>query len=159
MTNFLCPMLRAWCAIALLALAATNALAQEQSIAEQRMVGTWYGEFAPSASSPMKRSITAQRFITVRRADGTFTLQARMYQDGKKVAEARNSGMWGISNGMYFTVTTEVNGKPSDAKRPEAINAYLVKALDANRFEYMHVASGSQFTVTRADPANVRLPD
>jgi hypothetical protein len=153
MTSFLCPMLRALFAIVLLAPAATTALAQEQSMAEQRMVGTWYGEFAPSASSP------AQRFITVRRADGTFTLQARMYQDGKKVAEARNSGMWGISNGMYFTVTTEVNGKPSDAKRPEAINAYLVKVLDANRFEYMHVASGSQFTVTRADPANVRLPD
>lgn len=159
MTNFLWPMLRAWCAIVLVAMAATNAVAQEQSIAEQRMVGTWYGEFAPSANSPVQRAITVQRFITVRRADGTFTLQARMYQGDKKVAEARNSGMWGISNGMYFTVTTEVNGMPSDAKRPEAINAYLVKALDPNRFDYMHVASGSQFTVTRTDPANARLPD
>ena len=94
-------------AIAFLGFAfATSAAAQpaqpSHSPDEQAMVGTWYGEFLPEVSAPL------QRFITVRKADGTFTLHARMYQNDKLIGEARNSGLWGISNGIYFTVTTEV---------------------------------------------------
>jgi len=153
MNHFLSSWLRAFCVSALALTVMTNAAGQDHSTGETRLVGTWYGEFSPNASSPV------QRFITTRRVDGTFDLQARMYQDNKMVGEARNNGMWGLSNGMYFTVTTEVNGKPSDPKRPEAVNAYLVKSLEADRFSYVHVASGGQFTVTRVDPASARLPD
>ena len=153
MTHFLSSLLRAICVVALAFAAMTNAAGQDHSAGETRLVGTWMGEFSPNASSPV------QRFITTRRADGTFDLQARMYQDGKMIGEARNNGMWGVSNGMYFTVTTQVNGKPSDPKRPEAVNAYLVKSLEADRFSYVHVASGGEFTVTRVDPASARLPD
>ena len=153
MTRHLSHALRAFCALALLALAVTNAAAQQHSTAEKVMLGTWYGEFAPGPKLPL------QRFINVRNADGTFVVRARMYEGGKVVAEVRNAGLWGISNGMYFTVITEVDGRPSDPKRPEAVNAYLVKSLDADRFAYVHVASGGQFVVTRIDPANARLPD
>jgi hypothetical protein len=133
------------------------ALAQSAQAAhspdEQAMVGTWYGEFLPEVNAPL------QRFITVRKADGTFTLHARMYQNDKLIGEARNSGLWGISNGIYFTVTTEVNGVRSDPKLPQAINAYLVKSVKADRFEYVHFATGRDFVVTRVDPAKAHLPD
>jgi hypothetical protein len=144
---------RLLCACVALLIFAPHVAAQDRSVAEERMAGTWYGEFSAGGPAP------SQRFLTTRRADGTFTLQARMYEGGKVVAEARNGGMWGISNGMYFTVTTEINGAPSDAKRPDAINAYLVKSVDADRFEYVHVATGNRFVVTRVDPARARLPD
>lgn len=120
---------------------------------EQALVGTWYGEFLPEVNAPL------QRFITVRKADGTFTLHARMYQNDKLIGEARNNGLWGISNGIYFTVTTEVNGVRSDPKLPQAINAYLVKSVKADRFEYVHFATGRDFVVTRVDPAKAQLPD
>jgi hypothetical protein len=120
---------------------------------EQKMVGTWYGEFMPEVGAPL------QRFVIVRKVDGTFTILARIYKDNKLIGETRNAGLWGISNGIYFTVTTEVNGVRSDPKLPQAINAYLVKSLQTDRFDYVHFASGRSFTVTRVDPAKASLPD
>ncbi len=154
--------LRAVCALAFIACAGAQAADPApsspspevaRSADEQRLVGTWYGEFTPGGNAPM------QRFITTRKADGTFSLRARMYQGSKMVAEARNSGLWGISNGMYFTVTTEVNGTRSDPKLPEAINAYLVQTLKPDWFQYVHFASGRQFVVVRVDADKARLPD
>lgn len=139
-------------ALALAAAFPATALAQERSAAEQKLVGRWMGEFSPGPDAPV------QRFITTRAADGTFTILARMYQGGKLTAEVRNAGLWGVSNGLYFTVTTEVNGNRSDVKLPEAVSAYLVQKVEANRFEYVHVASGSRFVVNRTD-AQARLPD
>ena len=157
MTRIFSPALRAILALVVLALllaaASVHAAEPQHSVDEQRMVGTWYGEFAPQPNAPV------QRFITIRKADGTFTLQARIYEGGKMAAEARNAGLWGISNGMYFTVTTQVNGKRSDPKLPEAINAYLVQSIDANRFEYVHFASGRKFVVTRIEDGKATLAD
>lgn len=156
--QFVPRVLRAVFAIALFGFAcAAPAPAQPVQTAhspeEDAMVGTWYGEFLPEVAAPL------QRFITVRKADGTFTLHARMYQNDKLIGEARNTGLWGISNGIYFTVTTEVNGVRSDPKLPQAINAYLVKSLKTDRFEYVHFATGRDFVVTRVDPAKAHLPD
>ncbi|HTH77777.1 MAG TPA: hypothetical protein VL593_02280 [Ramlibacter sp.] len=153
--QFVRRVLRAVFAIALfsLAFAAPTFAQAAHSPEEQAMVGTWYGEFLPEVNAPL------QRFITVRKADGTFTLHARMYQNDKLIGEARNSGLWGISNGIYFTVTTEVNGVRSDPKLPQAINAYLVKSLKPDRFEYVHFATGRDFVVTRVDPEKAQLPD
>jgi hypothetical protein len=130
-----------------------NAMAGAPSESERLMAGTWYGEFAPT---PKK---AVQRFVTTRNADGSFTLHARLYEDGKVVSDLRNRGLWGISNGIYFTVTTEVNGQKTEPRHPEVINAYLVQSLGADVFEYVHVASGNRFRVMRVDPATAKLPD
>lgn len=146
----------AWRAAAALACAlalAPAALSQGRSDAEKHAVGTWYGEFPPA---PRK---TVQRFLTVREPDGSFTVHARLYENGKLVNELRNRGLWGVSNGMYFTVTTEVNGRKTEARTPDVINAYLVQKLEGDDFEYVHVASGNRFRVQRVEPGSVRLPD
>ena len=153
MVQIFSRILRVCCALAMFA-ACMNANAQEHSPAEQRMVGTWLGEFANTGTA-----FPLQRFLTTRKDDGTFLIVARLYENGKMIAETHNAGLWGISNGIYFTVTTDVNGKRSDPKLPEAINAYLVQSLTADRFEYVHVATGRHFIVTRADAATARLPD
>jgi hypothetical protein len=151
--QFLRRALRAAFALMLVASFGADADEVAHSPDEQALVGTWYGEFLPELNAPL------QRFITVRKADGTFTLHARMYQNDKLIGEAKNNGLWGISNGIYFTVTTEVNGVRSDPKLPQAINAYLVKSVKPDRFEYVHFATGRDFVVTRVDPAKARLPD
>lgn len=145
--------LRTLCALAFAASMGAQAAEPAHSAQEQSLVGTWYGEFLPEVGAPF------QRFITTRNVDGSFAVQARVYQNNKLVAQTRNAGLWGVSNGMYFTVTTEVNGVRSDPKLPEAINAYLVKSIDASRFEYVHFATGRNFVVTRIDPAKAQLPD
>jgi hypothetical protein len=132
---------------------AACAHAQPHSDAEKKAVGTWYGEYS-AAPRP-----GVQRFVTTRSADGTFTVHARMYENGRMIADLTNRGLWGVSNGMYFTVTTEVNDRKTEARTPEVINAYLVQKLEGDEFEYMHVASGNRFRVRRVEPGSVRLPD
>ncbi|MBC5763567.1 hypothetical protein [Ramlibacter albus] len=132
---------------------AAPAWSQTHSDPEKKAAGTWYGEYQPAPRQAL------QRFVTTRAADGTFTLHARMYENGKVVAELKNRGLWGVSNGMYFTVTTEVNDLPTEARKPDVINAYLVQKLEGDEFEYMHVASGNRFRVKRVEAGSVRLPD
>lgn len=139
--------------LALAALEPGRAVATELSAQERLAVGTWYGEYSAGAGQPV------QRFINTRQADGTYVLVARMYDKGKPTTELRNKGLWGISNGLYFTITTEINGQRVDPAKADAAQPYLVQSLNSMSFEYAHVASGNRFRVTRVDPATARLPD
>jgi len=130
-------------------LPATAAPSEQETLA----TGTWYGEFSPGPGQPL------QRFLTTRLADGTFMLVARLYENGRAKSELRNAGLWGISNGLYFTVTTEVDGKRLDPRNAEMANPYLIRSLAAGTFEYQHIASGRLFRVKLVDPAITRLPD
>lgn len=123
----------------------------EPSTKEALLVGTWLGEFAPQPGMPL------QRFLTTRRSDGSFTLVARLYEPGKPPSELVNSGLWGVSNGLYFTVTTEVNGARTNTRSAETVNPYLVRELQGDSFVYQHVLSGNVFRVNRVSP-DTRLP-
>ncbi|MGE0329417.1 MAG: hypothetical protein AB7P37_01840 [Ramlibacter sp.] len=142
--------LAAACAIGLMAhLPGAWAASEHETLA----AGSWYGEVPATADQPL------QRFMTQRQPDGTFTLLTRLYQNGRAVSELRNAGLWGVSNGLYFTITTEINGKRTETRTTELSNAYLIRSLTAEAFEYQHIASGRMFRVKRVDPAITRLPD
>lgn len=130
---------------------ATHALAGPPSADETALVGTWLGEYAPAPGAPV------QRFLTQRAADGTFTLVSRMYEPGKAPTELVNTGIWGISNGMYFTVTSSVNGIPTNTRNPETISPYLVRDLQKDTFTFQHVLTGVLLKVSRVAP-DTRLP-
>ena len=142
-------MLNAICAMVMLT-AHTAALAA--SAQEAAATGRWFAEYAPNPQAPV------QRFIMQRNPDGTFTLQSRMYAQGKMVGELRNAGLWGISNGLFFTVTTEVNGQKTDTKNPETVNPYLVRTLDKQRFVYQHIPTGTVLSARPVDAA-FQLPN
>lgn len=129
----------------------THALAGPPSADETTLVGTWLGEYSPAPGAPV------QRFLTKRAADGTFTLVARMYEAGKAPTELVNTGIWGISNGMYFTVTSSVNGTPTNTRNPETISPYLVRDLQNDTFTFQHVLTGVLLKVSRVAP-DTRLP-
>ena len=138
--------------VACVAAAAAPAMAAQSDV-EIMATGTWYGEGSPVPDKPL------QRFLATRKPDGSYVLQARLYEKGKPTVELRNVGLWGISNGLYFTVTTEVNGMRTDPKSVEVTNPYLVRSLTAEAFEYQHIPSGNLFRVVRVDPVTTRLPD
>lgn len=141
----LCMGLLLWCGLA-------AAQTGGPSASEALLIGTWYGEYAPGPGAPV------QRHVTTRRADGTFSLQARLYEPGKPPSDVLvNNGLWGVSNGLYFTVTTEVNGGRTDSRNPEIVNSYLVRDLQRNAFTYQHVLSGTELKVTRVPP-ETQLP-
>jgi hypothetical protein len=130
---------------------ATQALAGPPSADESTLVGTWLGEYAPAPGAPV------QRFLTKRAPDGTFTLVSRMYEAGKAPTELVNTGIWGISNGMYFTVTSSVNGMPTNTRNPETISPYLVRELQKDSFTFQHVLTGVLLKVSRVAP-ETKLP-
>lgn len=129
----------------------THAFAGPPSADETTLAGTWLGEYAPAPGAPL------QRFLTKRAADGSFTLVAKMYETGKPPIELVNTGIWGVSNGMYFTVTTTVNGTPTNTKNPETISPYLVRDLQKDSFTFQHVLSGVLLKVSRVAP-DTKLP-
>jgi hypothetical protein len=137
--------------LALAAAIGHGAAAAPQSEAESALTGTWLGEFRPSSDQPL------QRFLTRRRADGTFEIMARLYDPQKPVQEVVNSGLWGVSNGLYFTVTTVINGQKTDVKSPDTVNSYVVQSLQPGEFAYRHVLSGYNFQVRKV-PDDTRLP-
>ncbi|RZJ15260.1 MAG: hypothetical protein EOO54_18720 [Haliea sp.] len=134
--------------------AATSSGAARASFPEQALTGSWYGE---SGASTVAGAQT-QRFLTTRRADGTYSLEVRTYEMGKPTVKLTNTGLWGISNSLFFTLTTEVNGQRTAIREPAYTSAYLVRSITANEFVYQHIASGKELRVVRTSP-DARLPD
>ena len=133
--------------------AAVEGASPRFSHAEQLMVGTWFGD----AVLPGKPE-TLQQFLATRRADGTYTLEVRNYQEGRMRQRIVNSGVWGISNGIYVTLTTDVEGQKTVLSDPSYTQVYVLRGLSANEFRYTHVGSGREFRVVRST-ADFRLPD
>ncbi|MDO9403239.1 MAG: hypothetical protein Q7T87_04350 [Polaromonas sp.] len=134
--------------------AAPAGTAAQVSFAERALVGTWYGE--SGATGPAGAQL--QRFLTTRRPDGTYSLEVRTYENGKPTIQLANTGLWGISNSLFFTITTEVNGQRTAIREPAYTAAYLVRGITGNEFVYQHIASGRELRVVRAAP-DARLPD
>lgn len=123
------------------------------STAEQILVGTWFGE-AVLPGTPE----TLQQFLATRRADGSYTLEVRNYQEGRMRQRLVNSGVWSISNGIFVTLTTDIEGKKTTLSDPSFTQVFAVRGLTANEFRYQHLASGREIRVVRSTP-DFRLPD
>lgn len=136
--------------------APASAVAQV-SLAERTLVGTWYGESGFTGATGASGA-QLQRFLTTRRADGTYSLEVRTYENGKPTVRLTNTGLWGISNGLFFTVTTEVDGRQTAIREPTYTAAYLVRSIGGNEFAYQHIGSGRELQVVRTGP-DTRLPD
>lgn len=139
-------LLGAWGAPAL-----AEQLIQPPSQAESSLVGTWYGEFT--------HGLPVQRFLVTRHADGSFTMQAKVYESGAVAFEIHSAGRWGVSNGLYAVVTTEQSVLPpqANAQPQEVVSLYEVQALEPDRFSYRHALSQRVFHARRVSP-DTQLP-
>lgn len=121
------------------------------SPAELALQGLWTWEYQPEGGA-------LQRFLLERRADGTFTLVSRSYTAGRATTELVNTGLWGVSNGLYFTVTTQVNGQRVNVRDSALYNPYVIVGLQGEELRYLHLPTGIELR-TRKVPATTRLPD
>jgi hypothetical protein len=121
------------------------------SPAEAALQGVWTWELSAGDGA-------VSRFLIQRRADGQFTLIARTYQPGRPTTELANGGLWGVSNGLYFTVTTQINGQRIGTRDSALYNPYVIVALEGDVLRYLHLPTGMEIR-TRKVPADFRLPD
>lgn len=121
------------------------------SAAEVALRGVWAWEYTAPGGE-------LSRFLMQRRPDGTFTLLSRTYRTGRPSTELVNGGLWGVSNGLYFTVTTEVNGQRVSTRDSALYHPYIILALEGDVLRYLHLPSGTEFRTRKVAP-ETRLPE
>lgn len=118
------------------------------------MMGRWLGE---ADTKDGKHS----KWLMERRLDGSYTVKFQLFQASKKVLEQIEVGVWGISAGIYFTMTREMiegmESRPVDTTLATYYDAYDVLSLDDSTFRYRSRESGDVFTVKKVADS-FRLP-
>lgn len=122
------------------------------SAAELALQGVWIWDYQPTEGGPL------QRFLLERRADGSFTMVSRSYTAGRATSQLVNAGLWGVSNGLYFTVTVQVDGQRVNMRDSALYNPYVIVGLQGEELRYVHLPTGIELR-TRKVPATTRLPD
>jgi hypothetical protein len=126
------------------------------SVNRAQLIGKWLGESNVSDGSKVRELID-------RHADGTFVVYFHFAENGKD-REQTEAGYWGISGGIYFTLTrTMKDGArfvPVNVKDPTYYDAYKALSLSPSEFVYKSLASGEQFSVKRVgeDSSSERVP-
>lgn len=110
----------------------------------QDLTGRWYGEGYQGR--------IYLHWITERMPGGFFAVEFRQYEECRLVREQKESGRWSFKDGLYSTVTTEINGKSVAFS-----DDYIVDSLEADVFRYHHREKGMSF-VARRKPADFDWP-
>ena len=99
----------------------------------QILIDRWEGEIFTKDGD--KRSWVMERF-----PDGTYRVSFRVVSPGNKEIQQVEVGLWGISGGVYFTLTRGVleNDQvvPADTTDPTLYDAYRIISLTDQTFEY-----------------------
>lgn len=110
------------------------------------LVGKWLG-VAPLKDGGLRR------WTNHRLADGTYVIVVRNLGVDGEVEENIEYGDWGVSGDVYFTV---MRGWIRDGRRVAAVtryayydDAYRIRLLENDRFEYVSVTSGRRYLVVR----------
>lgn len=120
----------------------------------KNLIGTWF------LSQPTTND-GLWRVLSKLSADGTYTMKFEEYQDGRIVQSYVETGLWGVSANIHFTITQGgfVDGRrvvvPPD--RPGNYLAYRIEELNESTFVYQSVVSENRFTASKV-PDNFRMP-
>lgn len=106
------------------------------------LVGSWYGE--QSTKDGLLR-----KSLVIRKKNGAFTAHFQLFDKEKKVTEAVESGYWGLSGNIYFTVTREfLKGEkfePFDTTDASYYDAYVMMEIKSDSNRYKAVSSDNVF--------------
>jgi hypothetical protein len=117
------------------------------------VAGRWYG-----VESQPRESDSPVHWILERHGDGTFDLTTFEERNCKVVAFTRESGRWSLSNGLYSTVTTEVNGKKVDSSKRYYQDIYALEEVTSDRIAYTSIAESIRFVGRRVSEGFVPSP-
>lgn len=117
---------------------------QEQQ--RSRLVGKWFGDARTKDGGRRLQ-------ITQRAPNGTYKVTFRVFEPSGQTWEQSEVGFWGVSGGVYFTITkgwvdgdsfSEAN--PTDASLNDA---YQIVELTQDRFIYRALQSGNEYSLSR----------
>jgi hypothetical protein len=111
-------------------------------VSAERLAGCWVGEDV----QPVVRRKTAWRME--RRPDGSFTVAFRPLE-GPPAPVQTEQGQWRWRDGLYTTITTQVDGRPVDVRNPNYTDTYEVRSLTDTDMSYVHTRLGAMFTAKR----------
>ena len=119
------------------------------------MIGKWFG------SQPTKDGGKKQE-IMERSPQGTYQITFRVYDKNGKMKEQSESGYWGVSGPVYFTIFRGwVEGNqlfPSNPADPYNYDAYRIIKLNNETFEYENYSSGDKYVIRRV-PNDFKFPN
>ncbi len=116
----------------------------------QLMVGRWYGS-QPTIDGG-SRDWVVERFV-----NGTYKTRFVFFKPDGSVEEQTEYGEWGISGGIYFSITKgRIENErliPNDRTDPYHRNAYKIVELNDDEFVYESLSTGNHFSVIKVDEA------
>ncbi|MGQ0801985.1 MAG: hypothetical protein ACT4NL_17960 [Pseudomarimonas sp.] len=90
------------------------------------------------------------------RVDGTFTITFSNSGAPELPSEQTEVGMWGVSGGVYFTITTgfinDGQFTPARMSNPAYYDSYRILHLDESKFDFENLSSGHRFTAFKRGP-------
>lgn len=110
-------------------------------LAAQRsnLIGKWYGRTSVKEGG-------VREWLRELRVDGTFTIKFKVTDGKKKVTEQVEAGYWGISPGIYFSLTREILLRAGfsalDVTNPTFYDAYTILELKPESFKYQSTETG-----------------
>jgi hypothetical protein len=119
--------------------------ANEPATAASPLEGSWFGERAEPGTGDLIQ------WLVHRRSDGTYTIEFHVYRDCNLPDIWREAGIWRFSENLYFTVTLEVAGTPTDVNNPFYQDTYRVESITPTEMRYTHLKSGRAYSVRRVE--------
>lgn len=118
------------------------------------LVGRWYGEATT-------REGRTRRWLRENMEDGRYRLSIRDYLPNGRVLQQVESGRWGLSGTIYFTLMEEWQqgnkSRASDPANPYNHDAYEILHIDERRLRLRHQESRQHLVMDRVDEG-FRLP-
>ena len=135
-----------WRTLMLLSLLMLAACKTTRTLRMAHVIGTWHG----SSMQPHNSDFPIH-WVVDRSAGGTFSVT--LYEEkpcGLSVL-SREAGRWGLSNGFYTAVTTQVDGEAVDASNPFYQDVYEVLGSSRRQFRYRSITHDITFESTRVN--------
>ncbi|MEM9401539.1 MAG: hypothetical protein AAGA44_03490 [Pseudomonadota bacterium] len=108
----------------------------------ENLIGTWF-----LSQKTTKGGLW--RVLATLTADGKYTMNFEEYLDGRRIRKYTETGLWGVSGDVHFTITQGgmINGESYEVppERPGNYLAYRIVALNSSTFVYDSVVSGNRF--------------
>lgn len=111
------------------------------------VVGTWYGSSLQPHTSPYPI-----HWVSEDSADGTFSMVTYEERPCGLRVFSREAGRWGMSNGIYTIITTQLNGNAVNSADRYLQDVYEVNSISRDKFTYRSITYGIEFEARRVQP-------
>lgn len=121
----------------------------------QRLIGLWKGEVLTRDGG--RRAWIMQRF-----RNGTYCVSFRIFPPDNKEWQQTETGLWGISGGVYFMLTRGFLDKgkmvQADVTDPTLYDAYRIISLTNHTFEYENFSTKERYRAQKVGQVSA-VPD